>query len=145
MRIVGAWLLVWFLVGFTGPALEAQEREGPAAPTPEEVGIEARRRLERIERLRGPQKELKITPANVVVRIRPPDADPLVDFSYAILSLTLKKPVQGVREITYWAYSFSDAVTLGEILKRSATVEITVRCPARGDVSRCWFESFTFR
>jgi hypothetical protein len=81
----------------------------------------------------------------VTVNIRPPDADPLVDFSYAVLSLTLKKPVQGVREIIYWAYSLSDAVSLGEILNRSAGVEVTVRCPAQGDASRCWFESFVLR
>jgi hypothetical protein len=81
----------------------------------------------------------------VTIHVRPPDADPLVDFSYAVLSLTLKKPVQGVREIIYWAYSLSDAITLGETLNRSAGAEVTVRCPAQGDTSRCWFESFVLQ
>ncbi|MCH7897699.1 MAG: hypothetical protein IH782_12565, partial [candidate division NC10 bacterium] len=84
------------LFGFSLPSLAAQEKDVPAAPTPEEVGIEVKRRLERIEQVRGPKKELQIIPANMAIRIRPPDADPLVDFSYAILSVTLKKPVQGV-------------------------------------------------
>jgi hypothetical protein len=142
MRGVVAGILLALFVGIPLSSPGAQEKGVPAGPTPEEVGIETRRRLERVEKLRGPKKELRISPANVTVTIRPPDADPLVDFSYAVVSLTLKKPVQGVREIIYWAYSLSDAVSLGEILNRSAGIEVTVRCPAHGDASRCWFESF---
>ena len=142
MRVIVAGILLALFVGIPLSSPGAQEKGVPASPTPEEVGIEARRRLERMEKLRGPKKELRISPANVTVSIRPPDADPLVDFSYAVLSLTLKKPVQGVREIIYWAYSLSDAITLGETLNRSAGAEVTVRCPAQGDKSRCWFESF---
>jgi hypothetical protein len=142
MRGCAASIVLALFAGFPFVAAGAQEKGVPAGPTPEEVGIEAKRRLERVEKLRGPRKELRISPANVTVTIRPPDADPLVDFSYAVVSLTLKKPVQGVREIIYWAYSLSDAVSLGEILNRSAGIEVTVRCPAHGDASRCWFESF---
>ncbi len=142
MRGIVAGIVLALFVGIPLSSPGAQEKSVPASPTPEEVGIEARRRLERMEKLRGPKKELRISPANVTVSIRPPDADPLVDFSYAVLSLTLKKPVQGVREIIYWAYSLSDAITLGETLNRSAGAEVTVRCPAQGDKSRCWFESF---
>jgi hypothetical protein len=145
MRGVIAGIVLVLFVGFPLLSPHAQDRGVPAGPTPEEVGIEARRRLEHVEKLRGPKKELRISPANVTVTIRPPDADPLVDFSYAVVSLTLKKPVQGVREIIYWAYSLSDAVSLGEILNRSAGIDVTVRCPARGDASRCWFESFVLR
>ncbi|MCI0482999.1 MAG: hypothetical protein L0Y78_00255 [candidate division NC10 bacterium] len=142
MRVIVAGILLALFVGIPLSSSGAQEKSVPASPTPEEVGIEVRRRLERMEKLRGPKKELRISPANVTINIRPPDADPLVDFSYAVLSLTLKKPVQGVREIIYWAYSLSDAITLGETLNRSAGAEVTVRCPAQGDKSRCWFESF---
>jgi hypothetical protein len=142
MRGCAASIVLALFAGFPFLAAGAQEKGVPAGPTPEEVGIEAKRRIERVEKLRGPRKELRISPANVTVTIRPPDADPLVDFSYAVVSLTLKKPVQGVREIIYWAYSLSDAVSLGEILNRSAGIEVTVRCPAHGDASRCWFESF---
>ena len=145
MHVIRMGFLLWLLVGFSLPSLAAQEKDVPAAPTPEEVGIGVKRRLERIEQVRGPKKELRISPENMAIRIRPPDADPLVDFSYAILSVTLKKPVQGVREIIYWAYSLSDAITLGEVLKGSAGAEIAVRCPARGETSRCWFESFVLR
>jgi hypothetical protein len=142
MRTFWAGVLVWLLFGVLLPRAAAQEKGVPAAPTPEEVGVETMRRLERIEQIRGPKKELRISPANVEIRIRPPDADPQVDFSYAVLSLTLKKPVQGVREITYWAYSLADAITLGEIFNRSAGFDLTVRCPVKGETSRCWFESF---
>ncbi|HEY4719536.1 MAG TPA: hypothetical protein VFF51_02225 [Candidatus Methylomirabilis sp.] len=146
MRVIELGVVVWILGGLVLPA-GAQEKAPPAAPAPpaDEVGIEVKRRLERMEQVRGPKKEVRISPANVEIRIRPPDADPLVDFSYAIVSLTLKKPVQGVREIIYWAYSLSDAVTLSEILNRGAGVEVAVRCPLKGDSSRCWFESFIFR
>lgn len=142
MRGIVAGIVLALFLGIPFSSPSAQEKGVPGGPTPEEVGIEAKRRLERVEKLRGPKKELRISPANVTVTIRPPDADPLVDFSYAVLSLTLKKPVQGVREIIYWAYSLSDAITLGETLNRSAGAEVTVRCPAQGDKSRCWFESF---
>lgn len=145
MRIMRAALLASLLMGFVRLPVDAQEKDGLPPPTPEEVGVEAKRRLERIELVRGPKKELRISPTNVTIRIRPPDADPLIDFSYAVLSLTLKKPIQGVQEITYWAYSLSDAITLGEILKQAAEIEVAVRCPAQGEVSRCWFESFIFR
>ena len=64
------------LFGFSLPSLAAQEKDVPAAPTPEEVGIEVKRRLERIEQVRGPKKELRIIPANMAIRIRPPDGDP---------------------------------------------------------------------
>jgi hypothetical protein len=145
MRGIVAGVVSALFVGFPLLSPGAQEKGAPVGPTPEEVGIEARRRLERMEKLRGPKKQLRISPANVTIHVRPPDADPLVDFSYAVLSLTLKKPVQGVREIIYWAYSLSDAITLGETLNRSAGAEVTVRCPAQGDTSRCWFESFVLQ
>lgn len=145
MRFVRIGVSLCMLIGWFLPPLAAQEKGEPVASTPEEVGIEAKHRLERLDQIRGPQKELRISPANVVIHIRPPDADPLVDFSYAVLSLTLKKPVEGVQEITYWAYSLSDAITLGQILREGGGVEVTVRCPARGDTSKCWFESFILR
>ncbi len=145
MRVMRCALLGWLLVAGLLAPVGAQEKGEPVAPTPEEVGIEVKRRLERIEQIRGPKKDLRISPANVVIRIRPPDADPQVDFSYAVVTVTLRKPVQGVQEITYWAYSFADAVTLAKTLGESAGIEVTVRCPVRGDRSKCWFESFTFR
>jgi hypothetical protein len=146
MRLVVVAAMVGFLSGSTLCAA-AQEKGSPAplAPPPDEVGVDVKRRLERMEQVRGAKKEVRISPTNVEIRIRPPDADPSVDFSYAVVSLTLKKPVQGVREITYWAYSLADAITLGDIFSRSAGVEVTVRCPPKGDTSRCWFESFIFR
>ncbi len=60
--------------------LDAQEVGRPRV-NHGDIGLEAKRSLERVEKIRGPKKELQISPANVVIRIRPPDADPQVDFS----------------------------------------------------------------
>lgn len=144
MRFVSSVVILGIAIGTWPLWLAAQEARKPP-PAQDEVALEVRRRLEQMEKLRGPKRELQISPANVVIRIRPPDADPQVDFSYALVSLTLKKPVQGVSEITYWGYSLSDAIALADILQRSPRIEVTVRCPPSGDTSRCWFESFTFR
>lgn len=76
MHVIRMGFLLGLLFGFSLPSLAAQEKDVPAAPTPEEVGIEVKRRLERIEQDRGPKKELRIIPANMAIRIRPPDADP---------------------------------------------------------------------
>ena len=144
MRFVTLGFILGMVIGVLPPWLAAQETGKPPL-IQEDIDLEAKRRLERIEKMRGPKRDLQISPANVVIRIRPPDADPQVDFSYALLSLALKKPVEGVKEITYWAYSLSDIITLAEILQRSPRMEMTVRCPTEGDTSRCWLESFIFR